>query len=294
MTAEGIEVAVEGRDVDGHVGHRLGAVDQHQGADGVGGLGDLANRQHRPEGVRHVGHGDQTRMGADARGHVLEPHLARVGDGRDDELRPALVAHLLPGHDVRVVLEGAHEHLITLAELGAPPALGDQVDALRRAADEDHLREVAGADEAPHLLARALVTLGGALGQLVHAAVDVGAVAGVGLYDRVDDRLGLEGGGRAVEVDEGTVVHRLVQGREARAHTGDVEGAAGRGAARLGRMAGGHGISPRAFAPGRRATSASASRCRTASSGMRSTTLRRNAKVRTARAVSASMPRARR
>ena len=48
-----------------------------------------------------------------------------------------LGGELLPGHDVGVVLEMRDDDLVALVDVAAAPRLGDEVDALRRAAHED-------------------------------------------------------------------------------------------------------------------------------------------------------------
>ena len=60
----------------------------------------------------------------------------------------ALVREHLPGHDVRVVLHLGDHDLVAGADVGAAPALRDQVDALGGATDEDELVRMLGANEA--------------------------------------------------------------------------------------------------------------------------------------------------
>ena len=68
-----------------------------------------------------------------------------------------------------------------------------------------------------------LVGVGGAGGQLVRGAVDVGVLVGVEVGQPVDDRLRLLRGGRVVEPDQRLAVDRFAQDREVRAHRVDVE-----------------------------------------------------------------------
>ncbi len=95
-----------------------------------------------------------------------------------------------------------------------PPALRDQVDALGGAAHEDDLLRRAGVEEAPHRLARRLVGVGGAGGQRVGGAVDVGVLVLVEAREAVDDRPRLLGGGGVVEPDERAAVDALREDRE--------------------------------------------------------------------------------
>jgi hypothetical protein len=108
----------------------------------------------------------------------------------------------LPGDDVRVMLETRDDDLV--ARQQARPAVGlrDEVDRLGRAADKNDFGRGRGVDEAPHLLARALVEGRRLLGERMHAAVHVGVVGARVVGDRVDDGRGLLRRGGVVEVGE--------------------------------------------------------------------------------------------
>jgi hypothetical protein len=176
-------VRAERRQVDLHVGCRLGTIDQHFGAHGVRAFGDFGDRQNAAQRVRHLSHGDHAGSRRQALFHASERYAAVVRDGGDDEACTRLLGEQLPRHDVRVVLEPGYEDLVSGDQPRARVGLGDQVDPLGGAAHEDEL-----------LCARRVDTLR----ELVDAAVDVGAVAGVEPGDRIDHRLGLEGSRRAV------------------------------------------------------------------------------------------------
>jgi hypothetical protein len=62
VAAERVEVRAELLDVDRHVRHGLGAVDEDERARGVGHLDHLADRVDRPERVRDVGERDELRL----------------------------------------------------------------------------------------------------------------------------------------------------------------------------------------------------------------------------------------
>ena len=89
--------------------------------------------------VRHCGDGDELGRGAQQPLVFVEDHLAAVVHGRDAQTGARLGDELLPGHDVRVVLELGDDDLVALADVLAAPALGDEVDAFGGAADEDDL-----------------------------------------------------------------------------------------------------------------------------------------------------------
>ena len=65
--------------------------------------------------------------------------LAAPVDRRDLERAARLLAHELPRHDVRVMLERGDQDLVARAEARARVGLRNEVDRLRRAANEDDL-----------------------------------------------------------------------------------------------------------------------------------------------------------
>ena len=75
--------------------------------------------------------------------NAVEVELAFVVDRHDAERRPGLLANELPRDDVGVVLHPGEHDLVARPEVGAAPALGDEVDALGAAAREDHLARLA-------------------------------------------------------------------------------------------------------------------------------------------------------
>ena len=89
---------------------------------------------------------------------------------------PVRVGQLLPGHDVGVVLEVGDDDLVALADVLPAPALGDEVDALGGAADEDDVVGRVCAEEPGDRGAGLLVGVGGAGGQVVRGPVDVGVL----------------------------------------------------------------------------------------------------------------------
>jgi len=98
-----------------------------------------------------------------------------------------------------------------------------QVDGLGRAADEDDLPVLARAEEAAHLLPRALELRRRPLGELVQPAVHRGAVVGVEARDGVDHGARLLARRRAVQVDERPAVDRAPEDREVLPDTRDVD-----------------------------------------------------------------------
>ena len=187
VTGPGVEVGAERGDVDRQVRDGLRAVDQHERAGGVRELGDLGDRVDRAEHVGDVADREQLRPAREQVAERLHVEQARVGDRHVGQLRALLGAQQLPRHEVGVVLHLRDDHEVAGADVGAAPAVGDEVDRLGRVAREDRLAG-RGAGERRDALARALVGLGRARGQRVHAAVDRRAVLGVVLVHRLDHR----------------------------------------------------------------------------------------------------------
>jgi hypothetical protein len=111
----------------------------------------LGDWQHRTERVRNMGHRDEARAFGELLLESLAQHLAAVGHRHDDECRTRLLAKDLPRHDIRVVLELGHQDLVAFAEMGAPPAMCDEIDRFGRAAGEHHLALLGGVDEGTDL-----------------------------------------------------------------------------------------------------------------------------------------------
>ena len=164
--------------------------------------GDGLDRHERACRIGEVGHRDEPGAGRQKRleGGQIQP-AGRV-DRRHDQPDADAVAQQLPGHDVRVVLELADQYLVAGFEEGRAPALGDEVDALGRAAHEDDLARVGGVQKRPHLLARLLEQLGRAGAQPIDAAMHIGVIGAVVIRDPVDDRARFLRAGAAIEKHE--------------------------------------------------------------------------------------------
>ncbi len=214
VAREGVEIRAQRTHVDARVGHRLGAVDEHHRAHGVGRLDEAPDGQHRAEGVGDFGHCHEARTRAEELEERLELELAAAVDRRYPERTTGLLAHDLPGDDVGVVLEGGDEDLIALPEARPGVGLGDEVDTLRRPAHEDDLARRARIDEAPHALAGTFEGGGRRLAERMHAAMHVGMRVGLVLLDGTQHRTRALRGGGAVEIDERMPVHHRLQDGE--------------------------------------------------------------------------------
>ena len=137
-----------------------------------------AMRRHRVDGAEHVGHrGDRHAPwpppSVRSRSAEVEPALAV--DRQVAQLEAERLGQHQPRDEVGVVLHLGEHDDVAAGQVGAAPAVGDQVERLGRVLREDDLAlGVRGADEPPDRPAGPLVERGGALGGRVDAPVHVG------------------------------------------------------------------------------------------------------------------------
>ena len=147
VAAERVEVGAELLDVDRHVRHGLGAVDQDQRAGRVGHLDHLPDGVDRAERVRDVGERHELRLEPQEDLEDVQPEEAVVGDRDELEVAVLLLDEELPRDEVRVVLHlGEHDHVAARDVLPAP-RVRDEVDRLGRIPGEDDLVRVRRVDE---------------------------------------------------------------------------------------------------------------------------------------------------
>ena len=142
-------------DVDRHLRHRLGAVDQHQRAGVVRALGDLRDRVDRPEDVRDVRDRDQLHAaGARAARRACRGRAGRRSSSSTYSSIAPCSSHsscqgtMFEWCSIRVTSTTS-----PAAHVCAAPREADEVDRLGRVADEHGLRRPR-ADQ-PRELARA-------------------------------------------------------------------------------------------------------------------------------------------
>ena len=138
-------------------------------------------------------------------------------------MRALLFAEHLPGDDVRVVLHGRNDDLVACADELAPVAMHHEIDAFGGAADKDALLRLAGIDEALHLLARAFVSGGRFLAQVMNAAMNIGMFVFEINAATIDYHLRHLRGSSIVEIDQRLAVHRLAQHRKVCADALDIQ-----------------------------------------------------------------------
>lgn len=223
VSAEGEEVAADGLDVDRLVSDGLRGVDEREGADGAGLGAERGGVVEDAEGVGEVGEGEELHLRGEEFFQGVEVE-AEFGVGAEDgdvfERRAGAEGELLPRDEIGVVLHLGGEDDVAGLEVGVAPGGGDEIDGLGGAAGEDDLGGVGGVDEFRGAGAGGFVAVGGAHGERVESAVDVGVVAFVEAGEGVDHRARFLRGGSVVEVDEGFAADVLVEGGEVDAEVG--------------------------------------------------------------------------
>ncbi len=154
----------------------------------------------------------------------LENDLAAIVDRRDAQPGAGLGAEHLPGHDIGVMLEPGDDDLVALSHIAAAPGLGDEIDALGRAAHEDDVLDRRRLQEAANFFARGFIGVGRARRQRMGGAVDVGILIFVEMRQTVDDRLRLLRRRGVVEPDQRLAMHLLLQDREVALDAIGIEG----------------------------------------------------------------------
>ena len=125
------------------------------------------------------------------------------------------------------MFEPSDDDLVALADILAAPALGDEIDAFGCATNEDDFLGARSVEETADFFAGGFVGVGGAGGEFVGGAMDVGIFVGVEVAEAVDDAFRFLRCGRVVEPDEGLAVDALLEDGELAADGGGVEGFGG-------------------------------------------------------------------
>ncbi|MNZ77355.1 hypothetical protein D3C78_958920 [compost metagenome] len=214
MTGEGIEVAAYGLYIHLEMGHRLGTVDQSQGADGLGGRHYLLDWIDGTKGIGNVGHAHQPGVWPQHGQVSLHIQIPALIQRNDPNKGAGAFGNQLPGDYIGMVLQGAEDDFVPRLELAHPPALGHQIDRLGGAAGPDHLMAAGRVDKAGDRLAGCLEGAGGAAAQGMGGAVHIGIVGPIVVSYGVQHRLRLLGGGGVVQIDQRVAVHLLRQGRK--------------------------------------------------------------------------------
>ncbi len=230
VPGEDEEIAADAADIDGEVRHGLRPVDKDARAVGLRHAGHRLDRKDRPQAVGGMGEGDELRPRPEQRRVGFEDHVPPVVDRGHADHPPGPLREHLPGNDVGVVLDFAEDDLIAGREARAA-GVGDEIDPLGRAADENDLLRARPPEEPLHRGPGPFVGVGRAGGEGVSPAMDVRIVGGVVVGDRLDHLPRLLGRGRIVEPGQRLAVDLLVEDGEIAPHPLDIEGPIPSGAA---------------------------------------------------------------
>ena len=222
MARKRVPVGAELLHIDGHVRDRLRAIDEDARAIAMRHVRHLFCGRDRAERVRHLRERDELRARPEQLLIGIEANLPMIIDGDDLEDRARLRAELLPGHDVGMVLKPGDDDFVVLADVLAAPALGDEVDGLGGPAHENDLVRGRRAKKAAHLFASVFVSVGGAGGKLMRAAMDVRVFEAVEMHEPVDDGLRFLRRCGVVEPDQRVAIDLLVEDGKVAAHGMDV------------------------------------------------------------------------
>ena len=227
VAGEGVEVTIDLLNVDFDVRSGLRTINEHRDIPPMRRPNDFLHRVNRTQDIRNMTDRNQPGARTQQLLKFFPEEFAAFVDRRDPQHNPFLFAQELPGDDVRVMLHGGDHHFVACLEHLPAPAAGHQVDGLRGTAHKDDLPGFTGVDELPHLDANVFISLGGALAQLMHAAMDVGIVRPVEAFLGLDHCQRLLAGGGIIEINEGLPMHLLLQNREVLAHASYVKDSAG-------------------------------------------------------------------
>ncbi len=210
MTGKGEKVTAERFHVDCEMRHRLGGIDEHDGALLFGESGHCHNRMDGAKGIRDPAESED--FGAlveqGLEGVLIEHAVIIAGD--DFENRTSAFAGHLPWDDVRVVFEGRDENFIARLESCAQ-AVGGEVDRVGAAASENQLIRIGATEVGGDRFSGSFIGCSRGAGEGVGAAVDVGIDGFVVGARGIEDGEWFLGGGGIVQIDQGLAVDLLVQ-----------------------------------------------------------------------------------
>ncbi len=93
-----------------------------------------------------------------------------------------------------MVFQYRQQNLVVWPDILPAPTLRDEINGLGCAADEDDFVYRGSVEKSTHFLTRLFVGIGGACGQLMRRAMNVGVFVFVKILQPVDHRLRLLGG----------------------------------------------------------------------------------------------------
>ena len=196
------------------MGNGLCAVDEHRDVVGVSSSDDALHVVDSAKSVVHMSHADELGVGCDELFQFREDEVAVFVDGDGTKFCSLQLAHLLPGHDIGMVVEGGDNHVVAFFQEFPAERLCHQIDAFSRATHKEDVLLGRSIDEARHLLTGTLILVGAACCQGVGTTMDVRVVGLVELAQSIDDPQRLLGGRTIVEPHEVVAIHLLMEDGE--------------------------------------------------------------------------------
>ena len=208
MTGEGHQISAQGRHIDRYLRHGLRRVDDHDGTDGVGLLGNLPDGIDRPQHVR--GQRQRDDLGAlinePLRLSLLEVEAAVISDVEPPQGGTGALTNDLPRNQVGVVLHHRNDDLVIRSET-LTQGVRAQIKSFRRVRQSHHFLRARRPDKTREAFPPTLISLGGLQPELVHGPCNVGVVTRVVLAQSVNDNLGFLGSVSRVEVRQRVIPH---------------------------------------------------------------------------------------
>ncbi len=206
VAGEAIEVAAYLLHIDRHVGNGLCAIDKHGDTMEVRNFGDLLDGIDSAQSVGHMIASHDAGMGGEKLAISLKVEDSLVAERDDPQGGSRTLAGQLPGYYVGVMLHARHYHLVAVPKEALAKRGGYQIDALGGATGKDNFAALAGINKLAYLAAYSLVLLGGLLGQIVCATVNIAVQGEVIIGESVDYLPWLLSGGSVVEIDQWVAV----------------------------------------------------------------------------------------
>ena len=208
MTGEGHQISTQGRHIDRHLRHSLRCIDDHDGTDGVGLLGDHPDGVDRPQHVR--GQRQRDDLGAPIneplRLSLLEVEPAVISDVEPPQGGTGALTDDLPWNQVGVVLHHRNDDLVTRSET-LTQGVRAQIKGFRRVRQSHHFLGARRPDKPRKAFPPTLISLGRLQPELVHGPCNIGVVTRVVVAQSVNNNLGFLGSVSRVEVRQRVIPH---------------------------------------------------------------------------------------
>ncbi len=191
MCRAGKEIAVKIRNIDRQMRCRLRTVDADRYALGVCQTDDLLNGVDDSQHVAYVCYTDELGAWREQGAERIDIKSEIVAQRYNLEYSLLALTEHLPGNDVRVVLKGRDDNLVTLTDERLTKAEREHVNRLGGTAGEKNLGRCRSAYELRQSGTRLFVFGGSKLAEVMRATVDIRIPGGISLGDSINNDLRL-------------------------------------------------------------------------------------------------------